>query len=177
MRKLLVILVLLLTALWAYVSWYWYTCQIKWFCWVSEVTIVEKESEIESVALATSESIPEVETKPVVVETKTEPTPEPEVTTVVEKKQCEILIETPILFWSNSNSSGDVKDLEDFLNVFEWESLEVDWIYGQDDFDAVKRFQRKYDDIILTPWGITQPTWYVYKTTTKTINDIYCSKK
>jgi len=33
MRKLLVILVLLLTALWAYVSWYWYTLSLIHIFW------------------------------------------------------------------------------------------------------------------------------------------------
>lgn len=36
MKKLLVILTLILTWVWAYTSWYWYTCSIKWFCDIQE---------------------------------------------------------------------------------------------------------------------------------------------
>jgi len=32
MKKLPIILTLLLAAAWWYTSWYWYTCNIKWFC-------------------------------------------------------------------------------------------------------------------------------------------------
>ncbi len=42
MRKLPIILTLLLAAAWVYTSWYWYTCNIKWFCaWEAPYTSVE----------------------------------------------------------------------------------------------------------------------------------------
>jgi hypothetical protein len=52
MKKLPVVLVLLLTIVWAYTCWYWYTCNIKWFCdgdstyTVSQVR-EEEESDVE----------------------------------------------------------------------------------------------------------------------------------
>ena len=95
--------------------------------------------------------------------------------TQVPEKECQTLIVTPIRL-GNQNDTWDVKDLEDFLNAFEWESLEVNWVYDEADFEAVKRFQQKYASEILTPWGIQNPTWYVFKTTTEKINEIYCSK-
>ena len=47
------------------------------------------------------------------------------------------------------------------------------------DFDlvthqAVKTFQDKYRDEVLLPWGMEQPSGYVYLTTRKKINEIYC---
>ncbi|TSC61211.1 MAG: hypothetical protein Athens041674_845, partial [Parcubacteria group bacterium Athens0416_74] len=41
--------------------------------------------------------------------------------------------------------------------------------------NAVKAFQLKYSEQILAPWGITQPTGYVYKTTQRWINLSHCS--
>ena len=49
MRSISIILTLLLTAAWAYTSWYWYTCNIKWLCdsnnvkYVSEVDTTENK--------------------------------------------------------------------------------------------------------------------------------------
>ena len=43
-------------------------------------------------------------------------------------------------------------------------------------FNAVEQFQSKYAQDVLTPWGFTAPTGYVYTTTIKEINKIYCSK-
>lgn len=195
MRKLLVLLLLALSALWLYASWYWYTCTIKWFCSTTEVAMTWDDTSAEvAIPIQTTESLPQevVEETPistdetVIVEPKTEVKVEPQpiedtpvetqvVAETEEKKECETLIVTSIRLWSE-NDAGDVKDLEDFLNAFEGESLEVNWIYEQADFDAVKRLQLKYASEILTPWGVKNPTGYVYKTTTKKINDIYCGK-
>jgi len=38
----------------------------------------------------------------------------------------------------------------------------------------VSIFQTRYREAVLDPWGITDPTGYVYITTTLTINQIYC---
>ena len=141
---------------------------------VKLVKDIEEEKEPESEPELTEGIVKtesEVVSEPV---TDEEPTSEP-VAVVTEEKECETLIVTPIKLWTE-NDSGDVKDLEDFLNAFEWESLEVDGIYWESDFEAVKRFQLKYASDILTPWDIKAPTWYVYKTTTKKINEVYCSQ-
>ncbi len=185
MRKLLILLLLVLSALWLYASWYWYTCIIKWFCPTNEVVMVEDSSTAEITPDENDKPVEKkiiqeepkaVTVKPEVIEVSPEPkdtTPEPIAT--VEKKECQTLIVTPIKLWSQ-NDAGDVKDLEDFLNAFEGESLEVNWVYEQADVEAVKRLQLKYASEVLTPWGIKNPTGYVYKTTTKKINDIYCWK-
>jgi hypothetical protein len=64
--------------------------------------------------------------------------------------------------------------LQTFLNNFEAFSLAVNGTYDMATYNAVKAFQVKYANFILTPWGATQPTGYVYYTTKKTINEIYC---
>ena len=189
MRKLLVLLVLVLSAVWMYISWYWYTCIIKWFCGSTTEIVSTTDDDIwfvqndppqdirvetpqEEVVVQKEEPQELVQEKPV----EQEPVKQ-EVETVlpVAKKECETLIVTPIRL-GNTNDVWDVKDLEDFLNAFEGESLEVNWVYDQADFEAVKRFQVKYASEILTPWGIKNPTGYVFKTTTEKINEIYCSK-
>ncbi len=64
--------------------------------------------------------------------------------------------------------------LQSFLNTFESEHLTLNSIFDQDTFDAVSRFQNKYFDDILKPWGHTAPTSFVYILTKKKINEIYC---
>ncbi len=82
---------------------------------------------------------------------------------------------TSFIRFGDRNNSDDVKKLQVFLNTYERENLEVDGIYDQDDVDAVKRFQTKHSEI-LSFWNITAPTGYVYITTQKTINKIYCEQ-
>jgi uncharacterized protein YegL len=74
------------------------------------------------------------------------------------------------------NNPVEVMKLERFLNEFEGENLVVNGVYEQVDFDAVERFQNKYFADILGPWGHDAPTGYVYITTKKKINEIYCQK-
>ncbi len=73
-----------------------------------------------------------------------------------------------------ANDPFEVTKLEVFLNSFEGFNLPVNGIYEQRDFDAVSIFQKRYFGAVLTPWGITDSTGYVYITTTLTINQIYC---
>ena len=73
-----------------------------------------------------------------------------------------------------ANNSDDVRKLEMFLNTFEGFNLSVDGSYDQQDFEAVRVFQDRYFDDILAPWGHTKTTGYVFYTTRKKINEIYC---
>ena len=75
------------------------------------------------------------------------------------------------------NNPVEVEKLERFLNEFEGESLEVNGIYGQGDFDAVSRFQEKYLKDVLSPWSHNSSTGYVYITTKKKINELYCERE
>ena len=68
-----------------------------------------------------------------------------------------------------------MRRLELFLNTFEGFSLPVDGIYNPDDHRAVTVFQERHRNEILLPWGHTKGTGYVYYTTRKYINEIYCA--
>ena len=100
-------------------------------------------------------------------EPKPEPTPIP--------VECNYLLEYIKL--GADNNSIEVEKLERFLNEFENEDLAVNGVYEQVDFDAVSRFQEKYLDQVLSPWSHDSSTGYVYITTKKRINELYCERE
>ena len=73
------------------------------------------------------------------------------------------------------NDPAEVAKLQEFLNTYEGEQLSVSSSYGAADEAAVRRFQDKYRDDILTPWGNRHSTGYVFKTTRTKINQLYCA--
>ena len=72
------------------------------------------------------------------------------------------------------NNPEEVRKLQIFLNDFEGFNLDVTGIYNQITYDAVVEFQNKYGNDVLSPWGLESDTGYVYLTTRKKINEIYC---
>jgi len=100
----------------------------------------------------------------------------PPITTPVENiAQCSYLEE--FIRLGTNNNPTEVRKLEVFLRDFEgFTDITVDGIYTQTDFDAVTTFQEKYFGDILAPWNHTAGTGYVYITTRKKINEIYCAK-
>ena len=66
-----------------------------------------------------------------------------------------------IKLWA-SNNPENVKLLEKFLNTYENAGLPVDGVYSKSDFDAVVKWQEKYSDYILKPWGLKKGTGYIY---------------
>jgi len=72
------------------------------------------------------------------------------------------------------NNPIEVLKLQSFLNVFEGESLSLTGVFNQPTFEAVERFQTKYSEDILNPWGKNVTTGYVYILTKKKVNEIYC---
>ncbi len=89
------------------------------------------------------------------------------------EKDCELYLEGYIRYGTDNNP-GEVEKLQTFLNEYEGEDIPVTGFYGDITLKAVNRFQVKYSDEILAPWGINTPTGYVYKTTQRKINDIKC---
>lgn len=69
-----------------------------------------------------------------------------------------------------NNKEEEVRKLQSFLNEHMNESLLVNGFYDNATFEAVKRFQLKYAEEILHPWGINYPTGFVYLTTQRKIN-------
>jgi hypothetical protein len=74
------------------------------------------------------------------------------------------------------NNSEEVKKLEIFLNSHEGEKLEVNGIYESADVAAVRRFQQKYYNDIIKPFGGKSTTGVVGTFTRGKINVLNLSK-
>ncbi len=72
------------------------------------------------------------------------------------------------------NDPDQVKRLQGILKSFEGADLEESGSYDSKTLGAVKGFQGKYASEILAPWGIKEPTGFVYLTTRKKMNEVYC---
>lgn len=73
-----------------------------------------------------------------------------------------------------ANDPEQVKRLQAVLHDFEGASIPISGIYDAATLAAVHTFQTKYAASILIPWGIGKSTGYVYLTTRKKVNEIYC---
>lgn len=67
------------------------------------------------------------------------------------------------------NDPTDVKKLETFLNTYEGEKLLIDDTYDVSDFLAVKKWQLKYKNNILTPMRLKKPTGTIYTSSMRQI--------
>lgn len=74
------------------------------------------------------------------------------------------------------NDFDQVVRLQAFLKIFEGANVEVNGTYDAASIAAVHSFQTKYASEILTPWEISNSTGYVYLTTRKKVNEIYCDR-
>lgn len=81
---------------------------------------------------------------------------------------------TGYIKYGATNDSGEVAKLQTFLNAYEGNTLAVTGTYNQATLAAVNAFQRKYAADVLEPWGLKGTTGYVYYTTQKEVNTIYC---
>ncbi|HIP32326.1 MAG TPA: peptidoglycan-binding protein, partial [Crocinitomicaceae bacterium] len=74
-----------------------------------------------------------------------------------------------------NNNVSEVRKLQAFLNKNEgYSNLRNTGIFGPETHRSVIEFQEKYASEVLTPWNITKGTGWVYKTTIKKINELYC---
>ena len=87
---------------------------------------------------------------------------------------CSALL-TQYLGLGRKNDTAQVKLLQTFLNGNLGTKLPVTGFFGPLTYAAVKQFQLKYKTAILDPWGISDPTGYVYKFTQYEINLLSCS--
>lgn len=77
-----------------------------------------------------------------------------------------------------SNDPVEVSKLQSFLLEQEgFVNVEVNGVFDDATDAAVRSFQEKHSGIVLGPWAIQKGTGYVYRTTTKRINDLYCAAK
>lgn len=72
------------------------------------------------------------------------------------------------------NDAEQVKLLQAFLAKELGIPVPVTGAFDQITLSAVKAFQLKYPTEILAPWGITEPTGFVYKTTLTQIQKLQC---
>lgn len=74
-----------------------------------------------------------------------------------------------------SNDPEQVTLLQTFLRYHQgYENVRETGEYDSVTFQAVQDFQDTYESQILVPWGIANPTGYVYYTTRKHINELAC---
>lgn len=89
-------------------------------------------------------------------------------------KGCSALLNTYMRI-GRHNDASEVKKLQEFLNDKFSANLPITGFFGKLTDKAVREFQRTHAGQVLTPWGITDPTGYVFKTTQRWINLTNCS--
>lgn len=86
---------------------------------------------------------------------------------------CSIYI-TTFMRMGQENDPEQVKRMQGILKNFEGADVEETGVYDAKSVAAINAFQLKYADEVLTPWGIKTPTGYVFLTTRKKLNEVYC---
>ena len=77
-----------------------------------------------------------------------------------------------------NNNPAEVTKLQTFLRDYEgFTDLRVTGTFDLTTDQAVRSFQDKYAADVLTPWNLSGNTGYVYYTTEKKINEIYCKRE
>lgn len=77
----------------------------------------------------------------------------------------------------DNNDIESVRSLQTFLRDREGMEIPVNGQFDEITDLAVKAFQEKYAEDILQPWNISEATGYVYITTKKKLNELYCNRK
>ena len=75
-----------------------------------------------------------------------------------------------------NNDPVEVSKLQSFfVDQERFTGVEVTGVFDDATDALVRAFQEKHSGIVLGPWAIQKGTGYVYRTTTKRINDLYCA--
>lgn len=88
--------------------------------------------------------------------------------------RCEAYL-TDFMRYGQTNNPEQVKKLKLFLNDYQGANLSVDGNFDLMTEVAVRDFQLRHADEILEPWGLQHDSGFVYLTTRKKINEIYCA--
>ena len=89
-------------------------------------------------------------------------------------ESCDLYL-TAFIREGQDNDTDQVKRLQRFLRDYESAKVDENGLYDAPTLAAVHAFQTKYAADILTPWGIGKSTGYVYLTTRKKVNEIFCN--
>lgn len=90
--------------------------------------------------------------------------------------ECNYLLE--YLKYGRKNNPLEMIKLQSFLKGFEgFKKVDINKKFDIPTLNAVHAFQRRYSDDILEPWALPGSTGYVYITTKKKINELYCQKE
>lgn len=81
---------------------------------------------------------------------------------------------TTYMRFGQLNDPSEVKKLQRFLNEHTGSTLSESGLFDRATEVAVRGFQNLYADEILTPWGLTRDSGYVYYTTQKKVNELMC---
>lgn len=87
---------------------------------------------------------------------------------------CTALIGSYMRMGKKDNNPEEVKKLQQFLNDHGGANLPITGYFGPLTDAAVRKFQSAHTSEVLTPWGIDAPTGFVYQTTQRWINLMYC---
>jgi hypothetical protein len=103
---------------------------------------------------------------------------EPEEETAEEEEviACDMYL-TAFIRYGADNDEEQVKRLQRVLRDNEGAPVEENGTYDLPTLEAVRALQTKYASEILDPWGVEESTGYVYLTTRKKVNEIYCSTR
>jgi hypothetical protein len=74
------------------------------------------------------------------------------------------------------NDGADVARLQSFFKNSESLNVDVSGTFDQKTDQATRDFQSKYQFDILGPWSASQPSGYVYITTSKRVNELACQR-
>ena len=95
-------------------------------------------------------------------------TPEPEPVL-----SCDLYL-TEFIKFGAKNNPEQVSRLQKVLIDVEGADISENGEYDAKTLAAVHTFQTKYASDILTPWGMTKSSGFVYLTTRKKVNELYC---
>jgi peptidoglycan hydrolase-like protein with peptidoglycan-binding domain len=93
--------------------------------------------------------------------------------TVTTAPACSGMYLTDYMRKGKANNPEQVKKLQAFL-AEQGIATPVTGFFGDLTEASVKTFQAKYAAEVLTPWKLTEPTGYVFKTTRAKINNMVC---
>ena len=93
-----------------------------------------------------------------------------------EQKECVYLLE--YLKYGRKNNPLEVIKLQSFLKSIEkFKKVNITSEFDIPTLFAVHNFQERYKKDVLEPWALPGSTGYVYITTKKKINEIYCDRE